>query len=884
MAAETQIIISAKDLATDVFRRVATASNGLTRIFEGTRNLIPFAGAGLGVHSLKELIEHQVEYMDQAGKMAQITGLTTQAYTELSYAATLADVSGESLNKSIGKLSKNMVAASDGSGDAYDAFKALGISVKDSSGQLKSADQVLAEVADRFGQYKDGAEKTALAMALFGKSGAEMIPMLNKGSAEISLMRAEAQALGLTFGEDVARQAEEVNDNFKRLHARTDALKTIFVSGMLPALVDVSDYLLSTGTHADTLRSKLDMVEQSVRGLAYGSVAIKNVLDMLAFGGYHTAEAVGWAIQGEMIYAWDALKRLNKSGWEDLNDINNAYTKIWLGERDTRGDESGLRTSGHKKGDKIAAPIVPTGDKGDGASTIKALTQEAMKAEQALNEMLATYRELELTLQGDTFGVTQARQQADFVKQQDEALRELVRIADERKVLASKNKLTPEASGLLDRQAKAVGERLSMLPFLDGQKNNIATIANDIERLNRDATHMTTMAGLTGQGVYEAQIAGIKAKYEALRMDPKTSQQGAQWDMEQEAALARAGQDRAKALAQQRGELAQLTNNTKEYYAAQAEVLTIERDLASTAQERAIKQQQLDKVMAQKNGDAMDAMGRSLRAYGAEASDVWQNFYRAGANAAGKVEDALTDALSMKDVDIESLMQSLGAEITRAAVVRPLLGQLTELLGSTGLFGDMGQTAEAAALTTAAVGLDTSSIALETSAFALDTSAFALDTSAMGLDAAALALDAAAMSLGAGGVASSGGDGGLLGGFLGSFFDLDGAFADGGYTGPGRILVGEKGPEILELGSSGYVHNNADTRAMLSGVGGASISSSTVTIHQSFDFRGADTGTETRLRAAVGVMKKQAVAEALAQVKALSDRGGKFSRTVGRRT
>lgn len=880
MAAETQIIISAKDLATDVFKRVGTASEGLTRIFEGTRNLIPFAGAGLGVHSLKELIEHQVEYMDQAGKMAQITGLTTQSYTELSYAATLADVSGESLNKSIVKLSKNMVAAADGSGDAYDAFNTLGISVKDSSGQLKSADQVLAEIADRFGQYEDGAGKTARAMALFGKGGNEMIPMLNKGSEELAHMRAEAQALGLTFGEDVARQAEEVNDNFKRLHARTDALKTIFVSGMLPALVDVSDYLLSTGTHADTLRSKLDMVEQSVRGLAYGSVAIKNVLDMLASGGYHTAEAVGWAIQGEMIYAWDALKRLNKSGWEDLNDINNAYTKIWLGGDKTHGAGA---DAGHAK-EKKQFPDKPNDDKGDGAATIKTLTQEAMKAEQGLNELLGTYRELELTLQGDTFGVTLTKQETDFVKQQDEALRELQKISDERKALAAKKKLTPEASGILDRQQRAVVGKLEALPFVDGIKNNIATIANDIEKLNRDATHMTTMAGLTGKGVYEAQIAGIKAKYEALRQDPKTSQQGAQWDMEQEAALARAGQDRAKALAQQRGELAQLTNNTKEYYAAQAEVLTIERDLASTAQERAIKQQQLDKVMAQKNGDAMDAMGRSLRAYGAEASDVWQNFYRAGASAAGKVEDALTDALSMKDVDIESLMQSLGAEMTRAAVVRPLLGQLTELLGSTGLFGDMGQTAESAALTTAAVGLDTSSIALETSAFALDTSAFALDTSAMGLDAAALALDAAAMSLGARGVVSSGGDGGLLGGFLGSFFDLDGAFADGGYTGPGRILVGEKGPEILELGGSGYVYNNAETQAMLSGTGGANYSSSKVTINQSFDFRGADTGTETRLRAAVGLMKKQAVAEALAQVKALSDRGGKFSRTVGRRT
>jgi len=882
VAAETQIIISAKDLATDVFRRVGTASAGLTRIFEATRNLIPFAGAGLGVHGLKELIESQVEYMDQAGKMAQMTGLTTQSYTELTYAASLADITGESLNKSIGKLSKNMVAAADGSGDAYDAFKALGISVKDSTGHLKSADQVLAEVADKFSQYKDSAEKTALAQALFGKSGAEMIPMLNKGSAEIANMRAEAQALGLTFGDDLARQAEEVNDNFKRLHSRTEAMKIILVSGMLPALEDISVAFLAGGSEASDFTGTIEAMDLVLRGAGNTALFLKAALVSSAQGYLMLKDAMknGPNVRDEIKRREKIIKnewRMYAAGAEILTNGLLYPKENTHGLRGHDG-RSVYNPDGHSSEKKDSAPIVPKGDKGEGASTIKTLTQEAMKAEQGLREMMGTYRELELSLQGNTFGVTLARQEADFVKQQDEALRELKRIADERAVLASKNKLTPEASGLLDRQASAVTTRLNMLPIIDAQKASIAHIANDIEKLNRDATHMTTMAGLTGMGAYGAQIAGIKAKYEALRQDPKTSQHSVQWDVEQEAALARAGQDRAKALAQQRGELAQLTNNTKEYYASQAEVLTIERDLAATAEERAIKQQQLDKVLAQKNGDAMDGMGRALRAYGAEASDVWQNFYRAGTNAASKVEDALTDALSMQDVDLGNLVQSLSAEMTRATVVRPLLGMLTEGLSSTGLFGDLGQTAEAAALTTAAVGLDASSLALNTSAFALDTSAISLDAAAMGLNAAA-------MSLGAGGVTSSGGgDSSLLGGVVGSFFNLDGAFAEGGHTGAGRILVGERGPEILDLGGSGYVYNNAETEAMLSGAGGANISSSNVTIHQSFDFRGADTGTETRLRAAAGIIKKQAVAEALAQVKAMSDRGGKFSRTVGRRT
>jgi len=159
MSAETQIIISAKDLATDTFRRVGLASEGLIKIFERSKELIPFVGSGLAVDGLKELIEHQVEYMDSAGKMAQKTGLTTESWLSYQYAASLADVPTETMAKGMERLSKNMVAAAQGSGNAYDAFTSMGISLKDNSGQLKSVDGMMMEVANKFGTYSDGAEK-----------------------------------------------------------------------------------------------------------------------------------------------------------------------------------------------------------------------------------------------------------------------------------------------------------------------------------------------------------------------------------------------------------------------------------------------------------------------------------------------------------------------------------------------------------------------------------------------------------------------------------------------------------------------------------------------------------------------------------------------------
>ena len=72
--------------------------------------------------------------------------------------------------------------ASQGAKSQADAFKSLGVSVTDSNGNLRSADSVLLDIADRFAESADGADKTAIAMRVFGESGRTLIPLLNSGS------------------------------------------------------------------------------------------------------------------------------------------------------------------------------------------------------------------------------------------------------------------------------------------------------------------------------------------------------------------------------------------------------------------------------------------------------------------------------------------------------------------------------------------------------------------------------------------------------------------------------------------------------------------------------------------------------------------------------
>lgn len=194
------------------------------------------------VRSFAALTKSGLETADTMGKLAQRVGVPIEQLTGLAHAADLADVSAEALGKSFNFLSKNMVATASGATTAAaSAFQFLGIQVSDASGKLKSSDQVMAEVADAFAKMEDGASKTALALAIFGKSGAELIPLLNQGAAGIERMKEEAKALGLVVTADTARAAESFNDSMRTLGKVSSGVALQLTATFAPALAKVAE-------------------------------------------------------------------------------------------------------------------------------------------------------------------------------------------------------------------------------------------------------------------------------------------------------------------------------------------------------------------------------------------------------------------------------------------------------------------------------------------------------------------------------------------------------------------------------------------------------------------------------------------------------------------
>lgn len=213
------------------------------KVSDAAMAAVTAAAAGAAV-ALGVAVKGAIDHADELSKAAQKAGVTTEALSRLEYAAKLSDVSLESLSGGLGKLGRAMVdVASGGATGAKTAFEALGVSVTTATGALRDPNAVFAEVADRFARMENGATKTALAVEIFGKSGADLIPLLNSGADGLKAMADEADRLGLTIDTQSGQEAEEFNDTLTRLQLTLDGIVNQIAMDSLPALQSLADAL-----------------------------------------------------------------------------------------------------------------------------------------------------------------------------------------------------------------------------------------------------------------------------------------------------------------------------------------------------------------------------------------------------------------------------------------------------------------------------------------------------------------------------------------------------------------------------------------------------------------------------------------------------------------
>lgn len=186
-------------------------------------------------------------YGDELVKMGQRLGITVEETARLQHAAKLSDTDLRGLSTTVGFLARNMLEASQGNREAQQGFAALGISVTQSNGQLKGTTDILIELSDKFRLMPDGPEKTALAMQTLGKSGKDVLPLLNSNLREAFQ---ESDRLGLTMETKTAKAAEHFNDELTKLQGAIRGVTNDIGSALIPKFDAIAHALTTIITDA----------------------------------------------------------------------------------------------------------------------------------------------------------------------------------------------------------------------------------------------------------------------------------------------------------------------------------------------------------------------------------------------------------------------------------------------------------------------------------------------------------------------------------------------------------------------------------------------------------------------------------------------------------
>ena len=217
------------------------------------------------------------KWADDLNTMSKVYSISTTDLQKYAAAADLVDVSVETIAKSHVKLEKQMLAASKGTGASAEAFEALGVSVTNADGSLRSGDSVWQDTIKALGSLENETERDAYAMQLMGRSASELNPLIEDNGETYKMVADTMAKYGLDYvDQDTLNKANEFNDSL-------DTMKLLGTTAFNQMATQLSAYL------APAMQKAVDLVGQLAAWLANLSpetqtiiVAIAGVVAVLA--------------------------------------------------------------------------------------------------------------------------------------------------------------------------------------------------------------------------------------------------------------------------------------------------------------------------------------------------------------------------------------------------------------------------------------------------------------------------------------------------------------------------------------------------------------------------------------------------------------------------
>lgn len=182
------------------------------------------------------MTKESATFADNIITLSMQTGQSTQQLQEFAYASELIDVSVDTLQGSLTKLTNNMQDTMNGTGNAKASFEALGVSVTNADGSMRSANDVFYETIDALGQVKNETERDAMSMDIFGRSAQDLNPLIIQGSQTLKAYADEAHNVGYVLDDEALSALGAVDDAYQRLQNTQENVKNQLSAEFAPYL------------------------------------------------------------------------------------------------------------------------------------------------------------------------------------------------------------------------------------------------------------------------------------------------------------------------------------------------------------------------------------------------------------------------------------------------------------------------------------------------------------------------------------------------------------------------------------------------------------------------------------------------------------------------
>ena len=263
----------------------------------------------LAASTASRFVTGAIDQADAFGKLSRQTGIAADSLQAYVNAGKLAGVEQATIEKGLRRLAQSMREADQGVATYADAYKALGVTVRDSDGNLKESEVVLAQLADRFKQMPNGATKAALAMEIFGRSGAQLIPMLNEGGEALERWNYQTSA-------NFSQNAEYFNDQITMLGFGFDGFRKQLADALLPTLNELVGVFQEIFDSENDWTGLFKVIEVAIRSVAFaimGAIALAKELIEFAKA---TKDIVGKWLKGDFT-GMDTVKADWRAGFAE---------------------------------------------------------------------------------------------------------------------------------------------------------------------------------------------------------------------------------------------------------------------------------------------------------------------------------------------------------------------------------------------------------------------------------------------------------------------------------------------------------------------------------------------------------------------------------------